>query len=392
MNVLILSCHTGEGHNATAAALAAELERQGDSVTIWDALSYWPAGTNRFLCDGHVFLYRRAPELFGAGYRVLELISEKQQERREEGKAKLFGETVGRMVKRPAEKLGEDMKAGGFDAVVSVHVFASLMLTELRRSGESLPTYFIATDYTCSPGVHLSDFDGCVIPAEGLVEEFLAFGVPKEKLMPYGIPVRRDFYDRRPAAEAKAALGLPGEKRMVLMMSGSMGCGPVAETAEAVLKELPSDTVLAVVCGRNEALYTRLTALPEAGRVLFPVGFSREIPLYMDAAELIVTKAGGLSATEAAVKHLPMVFLDAVPGLEAHNRDFFVSGGMARCGKAPREVAAAVSGLLADDALLAAMREKMTRAFPNRAAEAIVSHLHRRADASLEPPREEVAP
>ncbi len=392
MKILILSCHTGEGHNATASALAAELERRGDTAVIWDALSYWPVGTNRFLCDGHVFLYRRAPELFGAGYRMLELISEKQQERREAGKAKLFGETVGRMVKRPAEKLGEDMKAGGFDAVVSVHVFASLMLTELRRGGESLPTYFIATDYTCSPGVHLSDFDGCFIPAETLAEEFISFGVPKDKLLPYGIPVRRDFYDCRSAEEAKAALSLPAGKRVVLMMSGSMGCGPVAETAEAILGELPSDTVLAVVCGRNEDLRNRLAALPEAGSRLFPVGFTKEIPLYMDAAELIVTKAGGLSATEAAVKHLPMVFLDAVPGLEIHNRDFFVSGGMARCGKAPHEVAAAVSGILADRGLLAAMRERMKAVFPRSAAEAIASCLHRRADSSSEPTREEVAP
>ena len=393
MRILILSCNTGEGHNATARAIALAAEARGDTAEIRDALSYWPAGTNRFVCSGHVFLYKKAPELFGAGYRFFEMVSEHQQERREAGKGKHMGEVVGLLVKRPSEKLYEDISQGNYDAIISVHVFASLMLTEIRRQrGAELPTYFVATDYTCSPGVHLSDFDACFIPAEGLTEEFVSLGVPRGKLFPCGIPVRADFYESRPEKEAKAMLGLPVDRRVVLMMSGSMGCGPIAETVEAILAALPAETVLAPVCGRNEALYETLSRLPQTGMSLFPVGFTKEIATYMDAADLIVTKAGGLSSTEAAVKHLPIVFIDAIPGLESHNRDYFVSAGYAVSGDTPKEIAERIAALLASPEALAAMRKRLAADFTHRSAEEIVAHVSRNAaPAEATPPREYAA-
>jgi len=390
MRILILSCNTGEGHNATARAIALAAEARGYTAEIRDALSYWPAGTNRFVCSGHVFLYKKAPELFGAGYRFFEMVSEYQQGRREAGKGKHMGEAIGLLVKRPSEKLYEDICQGNYDAIVSVHVFASLMLTEIRRQwGEGHPTYFVATDYTCSPGVHLSDFDACFIPAAGLTQEFISLGIPREKLIPYGIPVRTDFYERLPKEKAKAMLGLPADKRMVLMMSGSMGCGPIAETVAAILKALPADTVLAPVCGRNEALFEELSRLPQGGTSLFPVGFTKEIATYMDAADLIVTKAGGLSSTEAAVKHLPIVFIDAIPGLESHNRDYFVAAGYAVAGDTPKEIAAKIADLLADPDTLTAMRERLAADFTHRSAEDIVSYVARDvALAEATPPKE----
>lgn len=370
MKLVILSCNTGEGHNSTARAIAQYAEAQGDTVEILDALTFWPAGTNRFLCEGQVFLYKNAPELFGAGYRFFEMVSEKTNEKREAGKK--AGESLSRLVKRPSEKLYEELLSHRADAVISVHVFASLMLTEIRRAhGRTFPVFFVATDYTCSPGVALSDFDICFIPSEGVTEEFVSLGVAPETVKATGIPIREAFYTDVEKQEAKRQLDLPLDKRAVLMMSGSMGCGPIVETAEAILKVLPEDAVLVTVCGRNEKLYAELIALPEMGERLFPVGFSREIPLYMDAAELIITKAGGLSSTEAANKHLPMLFIDAIPGLESHNRDFFSDRGFALYAENPQEIALKVRYLLSDARRLGDMRRGLGECFTHHAAKEI---------------------
>ncbi|MBQ4065522.1 MAG: hypothetical protein IJD10_05430 [Clostridia bacterium] len=212
-------------------------------------------------------------------------------------------------------------------------------------------------------------------PHRGLIEEFAAFGVPKEKILPTGIPVKREFYQRLPAAEAKARLGLPVHQKVTLLMGGSMGCGPLADTAKEILKVLPRDAVLVAVCGRNEKLYERLSALPETGSRLFPVGFTKEVAVYMDAAEVIVTKAGGLSSTEAAVKHLPIVFLDAIPGLEVHNRDYFVSRGFALFHDTPCGVAELVGRLMADDDEREAMRGRMAACFTHRSAEEMLERI-----------------
>lgn len=374
MRILILSCNTGEGHNSTARAIREQAEKNGDTVDIINALSYWPSGTEKFLCEGQVFLYKNLPELFGAGYRFFETVAEKTNEKREAGKKQ--GQGLSLLVRGPAEKLYEELSEGSYDAIISVHVFASLMLSEIRRRhGREQPVYFIATDYTCSPGAGFADYDYAIIPAPELVEEFVSLGARRETLLPFGIPVNENFYHRTDKQKAKESLGLPADRRVVLLMSGSMGCGPIEKTVEAMLDMLPDDSVLAAVCGRNERLLVRLQKLAQKNRKLYPIGFTREIATYMDAAELIVTKAGGLSSTEAAVKHLPIVFIDAIPGLESHNRDFFEENGYAICGNSPEDIAGIIAELMNDPQRLATMRRKMERAFSHHSAREICDHV-----------------
>ena len=81
-----------------------------------------------------------------------------------------------------------------------------------------------------------------------------------------------------------------------------MGCGPLRKIAKKVRERLPEGGTVITVCGRNERLYESLEDLvDEQFRV---VGFTQEISRFMDAADIIVTKPGGLSSTEAANKHL----------------------------------------------------------------------------------------
>ena len=388
MRILILSCNTGEGHNTAAGAIRQVAEARGDAVEIFDALSYWPAGTNEFICSGQRFLYKNAPSLFGVGYRFLELASEVDPDaEKAEKKKKQTDKAISRLVKKPSAKLYEDLSAGRFDAVICTHVFALVMMTEIRRAtGDFYPTFFVATDYTCSPGVNISDFEGCFIPDEGLTEEFVACGVPADRLVATGIPIRAEFYESAPKAEAKARLGLPTDKRAVVLMSGSMGCGPIGRIAKKILKVIPDDTVLVTICGRNERLYEQLSVLPQVGSSLFPVGFTREMSSYMDAAELIITKAGGLSSTEAAAKHLPIVFIDAIPGLEIHNRDFFFNLGLAAYGETPADILEQIERLIGDPEQLERMREGLWARFNHRSAEEICDFVHRFAPADPRTP------
>ncbi len=378
MRILILSCNTGEGHNSTAKAIMQYAESCGSFCEIKDALSYWPVGTNRFICSGHVFLYKNAPELFGAGYRFFELVSEKTNEKNQiremKGKEPAKNAFLG-LAKYPSEKMYADIEAGNYDAVICVHVFASLMMTEIRKNyGGHLPTYFVATDYTCSPGVNISDFNACFIPSEKLTSEFSELGVKPEKLIPAGIPVREEFYSSCAQEEAKKRLGLPADKRIVLFMCGSMGVGPMKETVELLIGSMPEDAAIAVICGRNEKLFAQMSKVENSGN-LFVVGYTKEVCGYMDAASLIITKAGGLSSTEAATKHLPIVFIDAIPGLEVHNKDFFCRNGFAAFGESPEEINSIVCDLLNHEEHLNEMKKGLAENFTHRAAKEIYEYI-----------------
>ena len=251
-----------------------------------------------------------------------------------------------------------------------VHPFSAIMLTEtLRRFPKAVKTGLVATDYTCSPSVADSRMDFYFIPHASLTQEFISCGVPAEKIVASGIPVKQAFFARESKADAKRAFGLAPDARHVLLMCGSMGCGPIEELALEVSGRLPAGAVLTVACGTNERLKKKLEKAERANlRVL---GYTDQISRLMDSADLYMTKPGGLSVTEAAVKRLPMLFVDAVSGCESYNKSFFLSRHMAAAVDSPDRLAQECVRLLSDREALAAQAEAMEAEFRTNPADSI---------------------
>ena len=177
----------------------------------------------------------------------------------------------------------------------------------------------------------------------------------REKLVPSGLPAAQAFYHPMEKAEAKRALGIAPEKQHLLMMCGSMGCGPICELAELLEPMLREDQLLSIVCGTNSDLFEKLEkrfAGQENVRVL---GLVTNMPVMMQGSDLLLTKPGGLSTTEAAASGLPMVLIDAVAGCEEHNLDFFLGLGAAETADTPEALAATALTLLERPERLAAM-------------------------------------
>lgn len=370
MRLLILSCNTGEGHNSAARALKECFEKQGHICEIKDALAFWSPEKSKLISKGHIFIYRKMPKLFGVSYRFEENHPPKN------GSESLMYE----LVIRGCEELDGYLSSADFDAVICTHVFSAMMMTELKKRRKcSLKSYFIATDYTCSPGVGQTSMDAYFIPHRALISEFVQNGIPQTRIVPSGIPVRSDFYQHTDKAEAKKALSLDKYGKAVLLMCGSMGCGPIKTLSEYLPQQLPSDAVLVVICGSNVKLYKSLTkhSQPENVRI---VGFTKRMPLYMDAADLILTKPGGLSSTEAAVKALPMIFIDAVPGCETRNYEFFLKNGCADMPETEMQICDDVCDCLENPERLKEMSDTLNREFTGHAAVSICDYILKDVD------------
>lgn len=370
LRLLILSCNTGEGHNSAARALKGCFEAQNISCEIRDALAFWSPEKSKIISKGHVFIYRKMPKLFGVSYRFEENHPPKN------GDESLIYD----LVIKGCDSLYEYLNENKYDAVICTHVFSAMMITELKkRRRYSVKSYFIATDYTCSPGVNQTALDAYFIPHKKLTEEFCENGIPEAKLVPSGIPVRMDFYKKTDPKEAKDLLSLPRNKKVVLLMCGSMGCGPIKTLAEYLPQQIPSDSLLVVICGNNRRLYKSLTKypLPDNMRVL---GFTSRMPLYMDAADLILTKPGGLSTTEAAVKALPMLFIDAVPGCETRNIEFFLKNGFADMRDSVLGLCDAVCDLLENEEKLKKMSSALEAEFGGCAVQTISEYIIKDVD------------
>jgi len=366
MKILILSCNTGQGHNSVAKAIQEALKMRGKCCEIVDALQFISERTSRFMSWGHSFIYCHIPKLFTAGYGA----AEKHTSVLEDGSAAY------RFFAKGAEALCEYCTTGGYDIVFCTHVFSALMYTEAKKMGNlSAPSYFVATDYTCSPGTLESELDGYFIPDKDLASEFAG-----KIRIPVGIPIRQQFYQSRPRQEAKQLLGLNNESPHILMMCGSMGCGPIEEIVELLSQEMPADCELSVVCGNNHKLKAKLDDITEKDGRIHIHGFVEDISLLMDSADIYVTKPGGISTTEAMAKGLPMVLVDAVAGCEEHNMYYFTELGGAVAAKKPEDIAALCLNLLHDEERCRRMSEILRNKRAN-AAQVIAEYICRKGAA-----------
>ncbi len=229
--------------------------------------------------------------------------------------------------RKAAKKLGDYLKDNSYDVIAMTHFYAAEMLTYLKRKGYDIPpTVFIGTDYTCTPFTMETQCDKYVIPAEDICEDYIRQGARREQLLPYGIPVSRVFEPTSvDTAELKARLGLQADKRTVLVTGGSMGAGNMKRLAGKLIRygKENSDTQFVIICGTNKKLYKILSEKTAGNSSFVIIGFTDKMNEYMAAADVFVTKPGGLSSTEAAVSGVPIVHMKPIPGCESKNIKYF---------------------------------------------------------------------
>ena len=360
MRVLILSANTGGGHNSTARALVEQLEKLNIEYEIADTLAFISERVSEFISWGHSYVYRKHPRLFGFGYRF----EEKHPPR-----------FIYEQCAKGSDALQKHLENGGYDAVICVHVFSGMMMNEVReRFHNHIPAFFIATDYTCSPGVSEQKLDGYFIPHRMLLGEFVRNGdIPADKLHVTGIPIGSCFYEREDKREARRALGLPEDGKIAVLTCGSMGCGKLEKSARFLMRHMPSHSTLVVLCGSNEKTYREL--LPHATDRFRVLSFTDQMPRYMSAADVYITKPGGLSTSEAIAKRVPMIFINAVPGVETRNFDFLVEQGVAMGAKNWLQVIGHVQKALRDPDSMKEQIEAMEIFTTKNASEAICRHV-----------------
>ncbi len=360
--VLILSANTGGGHNSAAKALQEELEGRSVDCSVEDGLRFVSPHFSSIVSHGHIYMYRHLPGAFGRAYSF--------QERHR-------SDWIAALLSRGVERLRDFVEENGFDAVVCVHVFSAMMVTAARRKyGLTLPFYFVSTDYTCCPGSGELDADAWFVPAAELSGEFEAAGIPAEKLKVTGIPVKKCFSAPPEKKAARQALGLDPAQPVLLLSCGSMGCGHINRELSFFGRQLPEGVQTVVACGNNRELLELLetAAIP----CVQPISFTDKMADYMAAADVCVTKPGGLTTTELLAVGCPAVLLLAVPGCESKNMAYFQKRfGLPTAFDWETAVEKAVS-LTEEPERLKVLAEGLVAARPEkRAAEAIVDYTLR---------------
>ncbi len=326
MNALILSCNTGGGHNSAGDAVVEALAARGHRGERVDFLALAGEEVSRLVSGAYVGMAKEAPALFGLTYGLGRVVSSAEH---------ILGlrSPVYLACAQVVPRLEEHLAEHPCDAVIAPHVFPAMALTEMKRKGMPLPlTLAVATDYTCIPFFQEEDCDYTLIPSALCIEEYVLRGIPREKLIPIGIPVSGDFQRRIGRLESRRLLGLEEDGRWVLIMGGSMGAGSIAPLTRSLLRLTPEDVRLVVICGSNQALYRSMERRYAKSARVRLIGYTGQVARYMEACDLLYTKPGGITSTEGAAMGIPMVHMKPIPGCESRNRRMFTHNGMSVSG------------------------------------------------------------
>jgi len=318
MKVLIASVSAGSGHMRAAQALQAAFER----VTPWnpvehvDVMKYATGSYRRLYTDGYEFTVQHMPSMWGRAFRYLE-------RRRDPSWVKgMFG----RIQRRQFEGFFDHINRTRPDTIIATHfLIPQILHHQFLGSSYSPRIECVVTDFRVHRVWAHEAVDQYYVACQRAAEELEDWGIPAHKISVTGIPIDPLFGETVSRIEVIKRLGLRPGIPTILIMTGGAGLHAIEKAITQIFKiKLPVQII--AVAGRNKKLQRRLTELnvPEhAG--LSPLGFVNNIHELMSVSEIVITKAGGLTVSEALTKGNVMVFFGSIPGQEEGNAEYITS-------------------------------------------------------------------
>ena len=315
-NITFLFSDTGGGHRAASEAIIESLHNEfGDAVEteMVDFLKDYAPPPFNLLPEIYPDLVR-APELWGA---MFDISDGRPQ-------ARIIHSTFWPYVRRATNRLLRDHHS---DMLVCVHPVANSFV--LKALGQNRPPYVtVVTDLVSTHALWFDKrADLIIVPTEMARQNAIHYSISPDKIRLVGQPVsQRCSAPIGDKSLLRSQMGWPQDKFTVLIVGGGDGMGPLAETARTI-DESGLDVVLVIVAGRNSKLEAELREQTWENPA-FIYGFTHDMPDFMRAADVIVTKAGPGTIAEALNAELPIILYAKLPGQEDGNVDFVVSEGV----------------------------------------------------------------
>jgi processive 1,2-diacylglycerol beta-glucosyltransferase len=332
--ILILSEAFGSGHTKAAEAVmdGVLLLRPEWQVQVLELGTWLRPKMSHIISRFYLNTLRYSPKLWGLMYRRMQHLPIKP--RVEFLLHQLF-------YREMAHLLGNIQP----DLIVCTHPFPSAVVSRLKRMGLRIPLYTVVTDYGAHGSWISSEVDRYFLPSMNVWEEMTKMGVTQEHLDVTGIPTHPKFWNKQDKREIRQKLGLSNQTTL-LCMGGGLGVGLSDEILETIYR-FRQDIQILFVTGQNEFLYHSLKenlSFQHPNFHVFP--FVENINELMDASDILMTKPGGVTCTEAMSKGIPMILLNPIPGQEEDNCRYFVEQRLGILAREVEEIEAYLKGFI----------------------------------------------
>lgn len=366
LRVLVFSATFGAGHVRAADAVieAIRLKEPAAEITHLDCGGFLNKKFNSVVKSTYLGMIKRTPKLWGKFYYGTSKISPDSAIQR----------FLNRMGRKDFKKYIQSLNP---DLIVCTYPTVAGVLSELKLNKEiDVPLVTVITDFVVhSQWIH-QGVDLYIVGCKEVFKGLVSRGIEPERIKVTGIPVSPRFERSLNRTEIAAKLGLDPNLPTLLIMGGAYGVLEGAKETCRIFADLDYPLQSVVVCGHDEKIYKSLADVIEKARNhMVHFGYVDNVEELMTAADIIITKAGGLTVSEALTKRLPLVIFKPIPGQEQENTIFLGRIGAGLVAGNQLELENIVRFLLEHPEELAKMRQAAARALPGRAAERAVGHM-----------------
>jgi processive 1,2-diacylglycerol beta-glucosyltransferase len=323
--ILVLSASVGAGHLRAAQAVELALRQRAPDAVVQnvDVLEVANRSFRRVYGEAYLDFVNKAPHVLGYFYDYLDRPSKGGRKRRSD-QLRLAWQKLN------LRKFSKFLRAEPWDLAINTHFLPAEIIANLRRDAKlEMPQVTVTTDFeTHRLWVNLPCERFFTATREGSLY-LHSFGVPPDATRVTGIPIHPAFSQEKIREECLKRQGLVGDRPIVLQLGGGFGVGPIVKLFEHLL-QVRKPLEIVAVAGRNEKTRAQLEAVAVPGQHRVKIlGFTNQIDELMTIADLVISKPGGLTTSEALARGVGMVIVNPIPGQESRNSDFLLEQGAA---------------------------------------------------------------
>ena len=249
--------------------------------------------------------------------------------------------------------------------IATFPILADVAVQAREECGGKAPVVVIVTDAGNVQGIWASKrADMTLVATPDTINYLVRRGVPKDRIKYCGFPVGREFYSHTDRASLQKKYGFDRNVFTILFTAG--GAGLNSRKALRVVRQIAGIKMpyqIILNAGHNDNLRQRFEALqfPYATKVVIE-GFTDKMRDYALISDLVCSKCGWLTISEALALQRPMALYDAIPGHETQNARYIMHNGLGLYEPNPTKIARRIEHAIANADTLAAYKDTMRRA------------------------------
>ncbi len=359
--LLVAYASAGNGHRSAAKALGDALEKENTPHFLADVLNFSDPLFRGVYSNLYEILGEHAHGPCKAMYRLTD-------RSRRESRFLRFIDALSKRKVLPFRSFVRDNEPSG---AICTHFLPQLVLLAMREQGHFRgPIYTCITDFDLHRMWYCAGTDGYFVASRRVFSKLLALGAPRDRIFITGIPVAERFAGPVPTQPAR-------NRMKFLFLASSVPDAKVEEILRIILSSnLSMD--LRVVAGRNWTLKKKLLHSPMADDLRVEIfGYVNDMEAHMKWADLILTKPGGLTASEALCVGTPMLLISPIPFQETYNAQYLQEEGAGLLCETPESVLQQTRRLMSQPLELEEMTQKANQlGNPRAAMEIIRTVLH----------------